>query len=61
MTAEQKKNEVDIFKDIKLPRGLSHISEIVAVIKDTVDKAYVEREESTTQDEKHQLKGEQIS
>jgi len=43
--------EEDIFKDIKLPRGLCHISEVVAVIKDAVDKAYTKTEDSAAQDE----------
>ena len=42
--------DVDIFKDIKMPRGLCHISEVVAVINDAVDKAYAEREDSVVQD-----------
>jgi len=50
MTKDLNRYDVDIFKDIKLPRGLSHVSEVVAVIKDAVDNANAEREESAVQD-----------
>ena len=50
MTKDLNRHDGDIFKDIKLPRGLSHVSEVVAVIKDAVDKAYAQREDSVVQD-----------
>ena len=59
MKSPQNENEdVDIFKNVRLPCGLSHISEVVAVIKDTIDQANAEREEPTVNDDINSPKGE---
>ena len=59
MTKDLNRHDVDIFKNVRLAPGLSHIGEIVAVIKDAVDKAYAEPEEPAVQDEPNNPKGEQ--
>jgi len=43
----------------RMPYGVASMAEIVAVIKDTVVKAYAEREESAVQDDTNNPKGEE--
>ena len=54
------RHDVDIFKDIRLPRGLTHVSIPIAAIKDAIEKANAEPEEPAVQDEPNKTKGEPI-